>query len=114
MLLTSESTSGRIGILKEQLDSRQGGSDFSFADMLANAAGIRLAKAATRDEATARAVQTRLAHGFEVDAIFPPADGLPENIPAAEFKSRYGGVGGSGYRAMLDDIQRRLDALPKL
>jgi hypothetical protein len=114
VLLSNESTSDRIGLLKEQLDSQQGGSGFSFADMLANFAGTRLAAAAVRGEASARDVQARLARGFDVEAFFPPDDGLPEDIPAAEFQSRYGGVGGPGYRKIIDEINRRLDALPPL
>jgi hypothetical protein len=82
--------------------------------MLANFAGNRLALAAIRDEASARAVQARLARQVDIDAIFPPADGLPENIPAAELQSQYGGVGSSPYNAILDDINRRLAALPAL
>jgi hypothetical protein len=59
-------------------------------------------------------MQAGLARGFDLDAFFPPADGLPENITAAEFQSRYGGVGGPRYRAIVDEINRRLDALPKV
>ena len=114
ILLSNEATSDRIGRLKEQLDSKAGGTGFSFADMLANFAGNRLAIAAIRDEATARAVQARLASPLDIDTIFPPADGLPENIPAAELQSRYGGVGSPAYNAILDDINRRLGALPAL
>jgi hypothetical protein len=114
VLLSNEATSDRIGLLKEQLDAEDGGSGFSFADMLANAAGTRFAIAAMRDQPSARAMQARLAQGFDLDAFFPPANGLPEDIPAAEFQSRYGGVGGPGYQALVDDINRRLDALPKV
>jgi hypothetical protein len=114
VLLSNEPTSDRIGLLKEQLDSQDGGSGFSFADMLANVAGTRFAIAATRDQSSARAMQARLARGFDLDAFFPPADGLPENISAAEFQSRYGGVGGAGYQMIVDEINRRLDALPKV
>ena len=114
ILLSNEATSDRIGRLKEQLDSKAGGTGFSFADMLANFAGNRLAIAAIRDQATARAVQARLARQAGVDAIFPSADGLPENIPAAELQSQYGGVGGPAYNAILDDINRRLGTLPAL
>jgi hypothetical protein len=114
VLLSNEPTSDRIGLLKEQLDSQDGGSGFSFADMLANAAGTRFAIAATRDQSSARAMQARLARGFDLDAFFPPADGLPEDITAAEFQSRYGGVGGPGYQAIVNEINRRLDALPKV
>ena len=114
VLLSNEATSDRIGLLKEQLDAEDGGSGFSFADMLANAAGTRFAIAAMRDQSSARAMQARLARGFDLDAFFPPANGLPEDIPAAEFQSRYGGVGGPGYQALVDEINRRLDALPKV
>jgi hypothetical protein len=114
ILLSNEATSDRIGRLKEQLDSKAGGTGFSFADMLANFAGNRLAIASIRDQAAARAVQARLARQFDIDAIFPSADGLPENIPAAELQSRFGGVGGPAYNAILEDIDRRLKALPAL
>ncbi|HSE88036.1 MAG TPA: hypothetical protein VLJ79_17555 [Candidatus Binatia bacterium] len=114
VLLSNESTSDRIGLLKEQLDSQDGGSGFSFADMLANSAGTRFAIAAIRDQSSARAMQARLVRGFDLDAFFPPADGLPEDIPAAELQSRYGGVGGRRYQAILNEINRRLDALPKV
>ena len=114
VLLSNEATSDRIGLLKEQLDSQDGGSGFSFADMLANAAGTRFAIAAIRDQSSARAMQARLARGFDLDAFFPPADGLPENIPAAEFQKRYGGVSGPRYQAIVDEINRRLDTLPKV
>ncbi len=114
ILLSNEATSDRIGRLKEQLDSKAGGTGFSFADMLANFAGNRLAIAAIRDQVTARAVQARLASRVEIDTIFPPADGLPENIPATELQSQYGGVGSPAYNAILDDISRRLGGLPAL
>jgi len=114
ILLSNEATSDRVGRLKEQLDSKSGGTGFSFADMLANFAGNRLAVAAIRDPASARAVQARLARRVDVDAIFPPAEGLPENISDADLKSQYGGVGGRAYQAILDEIQRRLNALPAL
>jgi ABC-type Fe3+/spermidine/putrescine transport system ATPase subunit len=114
VLLSNEATSDRIGLLKEQLDSQDGGSGFSFADMLANAAGTRFAIGAIRDQSSARAMQARLARGFDLDAFFPPADGLPENIPAAEFQKRYGGVSGPRYQAIVDEINRRLDTLPKV
>jgi len=47
-----------------------------------------------------------------VDAFFLPADGLPEDIAAREFQNHYGVVGGPGHQRLIDDIHRRLDALP--
>jgi hypothetical protein len=42
----------------------------------------------------------------------PPIEGLPEEISAAEFQSQYGGVGGSGYQKIVDEIKQRLNSLP--
>ncbi len=113
VLLSRESISDRIGVLKEELDSQEGGSGFSFVDLLADFAGTRFAIMVTRDTATARAMQAKLARGFDVDAFFPKFDGLPEDIPADVLQSRYGGVGGAGYQAIIAEMNRRLDALPK-
>jgi hypothetical protein len=97
------------GLLKEELDA-DGGSGFSFADLLADRAGSTFAEVATRDEARATAVQERLSGGFWVDEFFPPADGLPEGIPDAQLQSRYGGVGGPLYRRTAEEIERRIAA----
>lgn len=113
-LLSSEQASDRVGVFKEQIDSQQGGSGFSFGDLLADRAGTRFALVATRDEPAARALQSRLTAGFHVDDFFPSADGLPEGIPDAEFESPYGGVDGAGYRALSDEIDRRLESLPAI
>jgi hypothetical protein len=107
-LLSNEQISDKIGVFKEQLDAEQGGSGFSFSDLTADRAGTRLALAATRDETSARAMQDRFAAGFHVDDVFPPAADLPEGIPAAELASRYGGVGGAGYRTVEAEIEKRL------
>jgi len=113
-LLSNESTSDRIGLLKEQLDSQQGGSGFSFGDVLANLAGIRLALVATSNYATAIRLQSHLASGFVVDGFFPPADDLPEGITNADLQTKYGGVNGAGYREMIQELNRRIDNLPAI
>jgi len=109
-LLSDEVVSDAAGLLKEELDADIGGSGFSFADLLADRAGTTFAAQATRDEVAARAMQDRLAHGFQVDDFFPPAADLPEGIPDAELQSRYGGVGGKGYRRLIEEIERRIAA----
>jgi len=103
--------SDAAGLLKEELDA-DGGSGFSFGDLLADRAGVTFASRATRDEASARALQDRLAAGFRVADYFPPADDLPEGIPDEELQSRYGGVGGPGYLALIEEMERRLVACP--
>jgi hypothetical protein len=107
-LLSNEGLSDEAGLTKEELDAGEGGSGFSFADLLADRAGTQFALAATRDEGAARRMQARLSAPFSVDAIFPPAADLPEGLPDALFQRRYGGVGGEGYRRMIAEIDRRL------
>ncbi|MHC4165396.1 MAG: hypothetical protein ACYSWQ_00365 [Planctomycetota bacterium] len=107
-VLSQEAVSDAAGLLKEELDADEGGSGFSFADLLADRAGTAFAISATRDEAAARSMQDRLAGGFDIEEVFPPVDGLPEGISDAELKSRYGGVGGEGYCRLIDEIKRRI------
>jgi hypothetical protein len=108
-VLSAAAPSDAAGLLKEELDA-DGGSGFSFADLLADRAGTTFADFATRDDASALRVQQRLAGGFRVDDFFPPAADLPEGISDAELQSRYGGVGGARYRQTADEIERRLAA----
>jgi len=108
-VVSAVAPSDAAGLLKEELDAG-GGSGFSFGDLLADRAGTTLAEVATRDEASAAAIQARLAGGFRVDDFFPPADGLPEGIQDAELQSRYGGVGGPLYRKTAEEIERRVSA----
>jgi len=44
--------------------------------------------------------------------IMPAVRDLPEFMPEAEFKRRFGGIGAPAYKRMMDDIERRIAALP--
>ncbi len=106
-VVSAVAPSDAAGLLKEELDA-DGGSGFSFGDLLADRAGTTFAEVATRDEARASAIQARLARGFRVDDYFPTADGLPEGIQDAELQSRYGGVGGPLYLRTAEEVDRRV------
>jgi hypothetical protein len=108
-VLSAEAPSNAVGLLKEELDAG-GGSGFSFADLLADRAGTTFATTATRDEATALALQDRLAAGFVLQDFFPEAADLPEGLQDAQLQSQYGGVGGAGYEEVVDEIERRVSA----
>jgi hypothetical protein len=110
-VLSLDRASDAAGLLKEELDA-DGGSGFSFGDLLADRAGTSFADAATRGPGPAQALQSRLAGGYRVDDYFPRADGLPENIPDRELQARYGGVGGKEYARLAADVERRIAALP--
>jgi hypothetical protein len=100
--------SDSAGLMKEVLDTMNNGSGFSFVDLAADKAGILFGEAATRDEASARLMQARLQNGFDVAAFFPPVSDLPEGLTEEQFRNQFGGVGGSGYQGMLQEIDRRL------
>jgi hypothetical protein len=108
-VLKNPLVSDAAGVMKEQLDALTGGSGFSFGDMAANRAGVRFAATATQSEASAKAMQARLASGFVVDDFFPPAADLPENLTADQFRRDFGGIGSQRYRKQVDEIETRLD-----
>jgi hypothetical protein len=108
-LLSTRAASDATGLFKEERDAG-GGSGFSFGDLLADRAGTTFADRACLDERTAAALQARLAEGFRVDDFFPDGRDLPENLQDAELQSRYGGVGGTEYKRLVVEIERRIAA----
>ena len=103
--------SDAVGLYKEIEDSR-GGSGFSFNDIAADRAGTRFGELAANDHASARVLQHRLAAQVREKDIMPPAEDLPENMQAAEFNRRFGGVDAPEYKKMIAEIERRVAALP--
>lgn len=101
-----------VGLYKEVEDSR-GGSGFSFDDLAADRAGTRFGELAASPQ-SARAVQARVAAGVKEADMMPPWRDLPSSLPEAEFKARFGGVGGSGYRELMAEIERRVAGLTLL
>lgn len=111
-VLSDESRALAVGLAKEAMDSTPGGSGFSFVDMAANSAGIRLAVAATASPAAARALQVRLRRVEDVAQVFPSIAGLPENLDRDRFQAGFGGLGGDETRRLFTEIDRRIASLP--
>lgn len=103
--------SDAVGLFKEIADTDRG-SGFSFTDIAADRAGTRLGATATRSAPDARRVQQLLADGLAEEAFMPRAGDLPEYLDAATFKRRFGEVGSPAYQVVMDEIGRRIDALP--
>jgi len=102
-----------IGVYKEIDDSR-GGSGFSFNDIGADRAGTRFGEVASRSPERARKLARALAAGAAESDFMPDVSDLPEFMQEAEFKRRYGGVGGPGYARMMATIEARVASLPLL
>lgn len=101
-------TSARsAGLAKEVLDAN-GGSGFSFADMLANRAGIIFAEKLLDSEITLEDV----ADSFTGDKYMPEVEELTEGLQTAELASRLGNSGMGGFAAELQQSEERILALP--
>jgi hypothetical protein len=103
--------SDAIGLYKEIEDSR-GGSGFSFNDIAADRAGTRFGELAARTRQSASQLQRQVGAGLRDSDIIPVVSDLPEFMPEAEFKRRFGGIDAPPYKRMMSDIERRIAALP--
>ena len=102
--------SDAIGLLKE-IDDSHGGSGFSFNDLCADKAGTRFGEHAT-SYTRAGEIQMRVDRSLTEADIMPRVDDLPEHMPEAEFKRRFGGVDSARYNEVIAKIDRRVDQLP--
>jgi len=102
--------SDAVGLYKEVDDSRAG-SGFSFNDIAADRAGVRLGERATESPDSARKLQQTLGFALREADFMPSVAGLPEFMPEAEFKARFGGIGEPAYQQMMEEIEKRVAAL---
>ncbi len=98
-----------LGLIKEEEDATKG-SGFSFTDLAANHAGVRLGEHATSE--TAIRVQQQLAAARNDSDLLPDFRNLPEFMGQSEFERRFGPVGSSRYQKIINRIDARLAAHP--
>jgi hypothetical protein len=110
-VLTDPHRALAVGIAKEVSDSNPGGSGFSFVDMAANKAGIRLAVLATQDPHSALKIQSRMAQFVSANSFVPAIGSLPEGISADRFQAEWGGLGGRQTRRLMAEIDQLVDLL---
>ncbi len=96
-----------IGLYKEVEDSR-GGSGFSYNDIAADRAGTRFGELAVKSP---RKLQIALTAGVQERDFMPDVSDLPEFMPEAEFKRRYGGIGAPAHNKVMADIERRVGSV---
>ncbi len=101
-----------IGEFKELLDTRRGGSGFSFVDLAADRAGARLADILTGHKRDARKLQSMLAGNTNETMFFPKVNDLPEDLTQFEFESKYINVGDEKYNSVVNKIDERISNLP--
>ena len=102
-----------IGLYKEVEDSRSG-SGFSFNDLAADRAGTKFGEKSVAGEDAAQKLQRRVASGLTDSDLMPVWSDLPEFMPEAEFKRRFGGIDAPAYQRIMQKIEQRVTALPVL
>ena len=102
-----------IGVYKEVEDARRG-SGFSFNDIGANRAGARFGEVASHSAPRARELARAIAAGAAERDFMPDVSDLPEFMPEAEFKRRFGGLDSPAYEKVIEMIDRRIEATPLL
>lgn len=93
------------------MDDSAGGSGFSFADLAADYAGIRLAEAATATRADALRVQQILGKPHSSTLYMPATRSLPEAMTDSEFAQRYKHTESEHYKRMLAQINLDIEQL---
>lgn len=112
--MSNETNAKGVGIAKEVMDSRPGGSGFSFADLAADLAGIRFALLATTKIEQAEELRERVLHTRQSDDFCPNIEGLPEGLTAEQFQNELGGLGGKKTRDLFRQIDDRIRECPVL
>lgn len=111
-ILSYKGLSLSIGELKEVIDMEKGGSGFSFADLAADRAGVKFAIMATDKNGGALHLQNFMAKANSERGFVPDLFALPEGISLSEFNRDYQNTDSAEYRAVVNEIDRRIQDLP--
>ncbi|MCK4708255.1 MAG: hypothetical protein KAU21_06535, partial [Gammaproteobacteria bacterium] len=98
--------SNAIGLKKELKDS-DGGSGFSFVDLMADIAGNKLAETAFAPS-RASALQLKLKQLNSENDILGDISGLQEGLSATAFRMEFGNTSSEEYTRIVREIHRRL------
>jgi hypothetical protein len=96
-----------MGIAKEMDDSTNG-SGFSFADLAADKAGVKMGELAIANQDQAKRLQKTMQLVRREDAFMPKINNLPEGIMALEFKTRYQDLDSKSYNLINSEIEMRI------
>ncbi len=94
--------------LSKELSDLKGASGFSFVDLSADYAGVAFAKEVAADPPRL----AKLKDNFAVADWVPAFDGLREGLPEEKFKADFGSPEDKRFKAVVEDIRKRVAALP--
>ena len=96
-----------IGLAKE-VDAADGGSGFSFADLAADKAGVKMGELAIAGQNQALLFQDKMASIKMETDFMPSIDRLPEGIMKLEFKKKYTDLDSDSYAMVTHEINKRI------
>ncbi len=99
----------KVGELKELLDTNQGGSGFSFADLTADKSGLAFAETVINRPDFAQQI---LAGSHSEKLFFPTIKGMIEGLSEAEFHQDFGSTESEAYQKVAGLIDLRIAELP--
>ena len=109
---TDKGLTDAIGLSKEMEDS-QGGSGFSFADLLADRTGVKFAETAIADKNKAIQLQAFMSRSELKESDYMPSyKELPEAITSLEFKKRFIDVKNKKYLFVENELEQRILSTP--
>lgn len=106
-VLSNSLASLDIGVLKEELDA-DGGSGFSFGDLMADRAGTMFAERVSESDAAAEEMQRLILTGIVERDFIPEGHDLPEGLSDRQFRKQYGSVDDPRYQRVLNEIDERI------
>ena len=107
---TNKVLTDTIGTSKE-INDAVGGSGFSFADLLADRAGVAFANYATNSDTASLFQEKVTSEEFSASDFMPLHQDLPESITASQFNQIYGDTKNDKYLLMEKEIKQRINAL---
>lgn len=112
MTVSSSSKLARSMGMAKEMEDAQTGSGYSFVDISANEAGIRIAEFAISGPVNARLLQQRMKHISHENQFMPDIDELPEKMNAETFRNRFHSPHSSAFAQIIQRIESRIDACP--
>ncbi|MEH6472512.1 MAG: hypothetical protein V7752_14790 [Halopseudomonas sp.] len=110
-VLADAGFSHAIGEFKELLDSREGGSGFSFADLAADRAGTLFAQRSTRSAEQAAALLQHFDVPLREPDLMIAIDQLPEGLSKSQFEKNYQNLNSDTYQLAVEKIDAELAQL---
>ncbi|MBU2883093.1 hypothetical protein KO525_04065 [Psychrosphaera sp. B3R10] len=104
-------TAFSIGEIKELIDSNAGGTGFSFADIVADKAGLTFAEFLTDPMTDTKSACLKLANVYTEDMFILDINHRPEGISAEEFNDRYKSIQSQKYKDVIEEIGQAMKQL---